>query len=260
MGIGNYVVFLNNPIWYNDIKGDTIFRPSFMEHTFEDPLKLVLYKTPLGKQLLDHYSQSSKENIYLYAFKLDKSSQSFAKDNHTMMNTVSDLTIKDNVNNKGDIEIRNWGPKARKIGERQLNYLNASGFNFNTSAVINIVGLNTTDDQHLKYDKYDLAFAIYHEVFAHIKLAKSIKDEGSQHSAFGNFYYTPGMGLYNKEVVGGTLMVQGSEAWKVFKQILELKIKNGDGTKRNKTDLKFMNEADAKAASDEARKKGKKSK
>lgn len=69
------------------------------------------------------------------------------------------------------------------------------------------------------------------------------------------------MGLYDSDIVGGTLMVQGSEAWKVFNQILDLKIKNGDGTKQNKADLKTINHADAaaaKAAADATKKKSKK--
>ena len=261
IGVSTYATFLNNPIWYNDIKGDTIFRPAWMPHTFEDPLKMVLYKTPLGKQLLDEYSKSSKENIYFYAFDLDKSSKNFKDDNQAIMNTVNDIQIKGTIDSKGNVVMNNWDEKAREGGEQQMKYLNNSGFNFNTSAAISIVGLNTTDNQHLGYDKYDLAFAMYHEIYAHIKLGKTLQNGDKEHHDFGNTFYTKGMGLYSENIVGGSLMVQGSEAWKFFKQLLELKIKNGDGTKQNKADLKTMNTTDAaaaKAAADAAKKKGKK--
>lgn len=232
-----------------------------MPHTFEDPLKMILYKTPLGKQLLDEYSKSSKENIYLYAFNLDKSSKNFKDDNAAILNTATALTVKNNVSSKTELVINNWDAKAREGGEQQLKFINNSGFNFNTSAVISIIGLNTTDNQNLSYDKYDLAFGMYHEIYAHVKLAKTVVGATPQHAAFGNYYYTAGMGLYNGEIVGATLMVQGSEAWKLFKQILDLKIKNGDGTKQNQSDLKTMNQADAatsKAAADAVKKKSKK--
>ncbi|MEO9023277.1 MAG: hypothetical protein ABI237_18530 [Ginsengibacter sp.] len=245
-GISSYEAFLNNPIQYNDVKGDTIFRPAFMQHTFEDPLKMVLYKTPLGKQLLDEYSKSSKENIYFYAFDLKKESTNFKNDNDAIMNTVSELSVKNNVNKKGDMFIANWDAKAREGGEEQLHFLNSSGFNFKTNATINIIGLNTTNDQNIKYDKYDLAFVMYHEIYAHVKLA-SLKDARKEHRDFGNTYYAKGMGLYDNDIVGGTLVIQGSEAWKIFKQLLELKIKNGDGTEQNKIDLNSMNQTDQAA-------------
>jgi hypothetical protein len=261
IGISQYSAFNNNPIFNNDIKGDTIFRPPWMQHTFEDPLKMVLYKTPLGKQLLDEYSKSTTENIYFYAFDLDKSSKNFKDDNQAILNTVNDAQLKGTIDSKGNLTMNNWDAKAREGGEQQLKYLNASGFNFNTSAAISIVGLNTTDNQHLGYDKYDLAFAMYHEIYAHVKLGKTLKNGGSEHSQFGNTYYTKGMGLYDEDIVGGTLMVQGSPAWKFFKQLLELKIKNGDGTSENKSDLKKINQVDAdaaKAAASKDKKKGKK--
>ncbi len=218
IGISDYAAFANNPIWYNDEKGDTIFRPSWMAHTFEDPLKMQLYKTPLGKQLLDEYSKSSKENIYFYAFDLDKSSKNFKDDNQAILNTATVLTVKNNVSSTGELVINNWDAKEREGGEQQLKYLNASGFNFNTSATISINGLNTTDNQHLGYDKYDLAYSMYHEIYAYVKVAKTVQGGGAQHAAFGNYYYTAGMGLYDSDIVGGTLMVQGSESWKVFKK------------------------------------------
>jgi len=262
IGVSDYSAFLNNPIWHNDVKGDTIFRPSSMPHTFEDPLKMVLYKTPLGKQLLDEYSKSSKENIYFYAFDLDKSGKTFKSDNDAIMNTVNELNVKDNVNSDGKVVMgNNFDDKAREGMEQQLKYLNNSDFNFNTTAAINIVGLNTTDYQNTGYDKYDLAFVMYHEIYAHIKLGKTLKNGAAEHRQFGNTFYTKGMALYDGDIVGGSLMVQGTEAWKVFKQILELKIKNGDGTSQNKTDLQTMNKVDAvsaKAPADESKKKGKK--
>jgi len=261
IGVSDYAAFLNNPIWNTDVKGDTIFRPSWMTHTFEDPLKMVLYKTPLGRQLLDEYSKSSTENIYFYAFDLDKSSKNFKDDNQAIMNTVNNVQIKGTVDSRGNVVMNNWDTKAREGGEQQLKYLNASEFNFNTSAAINIVGLNNTNNQHLGYDKYDLAFAMYHEIYAHIKLGKTLQNGDKEHHDFGNTFYAKGMGLYSENIVGGSLMVQGSEAWKFFKQLIELKIKNGDGTKQNKADLKTMNTTDAsaaKAAADATKKKGKK--
>jgi len=261
IGVSDYAAFLNNPIWNTDVKGDTIFRPSWMTHTFEDPLKMVLYKTPLGRQLLDEYSKSSTENIYFYAFDLDKSSKNFKDDNQAIMNTVNNVQIKGTVDSRGNVVMNNWDTKAREGGEQQLKYLIASEFNFNTSAAINIVGLNNTNNQHLGYDKYDLAFAMYHEIYAHIKLGKTLQNGDKEHHDFGNTFYAKGMGLYSENIVGGSLMVQGSEAWKFFKQLIELKIKNGDGTKQNKADLKTMNTTDAsaaKAAADATKKKGKK--
>ena len=256
-GFSLYSTFLNNPIWYNDVKGDTIFRPAWMQHTFEDPLKMVLYKTPLGKLLLDEYSKSSTENIYFYGFRLNKSSKNFNDNNEAIMNTVNDVQIKGKIDSEGNVMMNNWDSKAKDGGEQQLKYLNSSGFNFNTSAAISIVGLNMTDDKHLEYDKYDLAFAMYHEIYAHVKLGKTLQNGNSEHYKFGNTFYSKGMGLYSNNIVGGTLMVQGSEAWKFFKQLLELKIKNGDGTKQNKADLKTMTLTDT-AAAKAAKKKEKK--
>ena len=169
------------------------------------------------------------------------------------------MNVKSNVNRKGEIFVGNWDSKAREGGEQQLKYLNATGFNFNTSAIINLIGLNTTDNQNAGYDKYDMAFVMYHEIYAHIKLG-SLKDAEKEHHAFGNTFYAKGMGLYDQDIVGGTLVVQGSQAWKIFKQILELKIKNGDGTEQNKNDLKSMNQIDDDAAAKAAKADKKKTK
>jgi hypothetical protein len=248
IGVSEYSAFLNNPILYSDVLGDTIFRPAVMQHTFEDPLKLVLYKTPLGKKLLDEYSKSASENVYFYAYDLGKSIKNNRNEGEPIMITTNALKLKDNVNEKGELIINNTSLKNWEERQQKLKFVNASGFNFRTEAAINLVGLNSTNDDNLKFDKYDLAFAIYHEIYSHIKLARSLSGgESAEHRAFGNYFYTAGMALYDSNIVGGSLMVEGSEAWNVFKQILELKIKNGDGTNRNKIDLKFMNETEAKA-------------
>ncbi len=247
IGTSFYSAFSNNPLWYNDVKGDTIFRPASMPVTFEDPMKSVLSKTPLGRQLLNEYAKSTKENLYFYAFDLEKSITTFKEDNQAIMNTVTALTVKANVDEKGKL-FASFSEKEREGAQNQLSFLNASGFNFRTAATISIIGLNTTDDKHRKLDNYDLAFAMYHEIYAHVKLAKSETTKATQHRSFGNYTYAPGMGLYDSEIVGGSLVIQGSEAWKIFKQILELKVKNGDGTEQNKKDLKQMNQDDANAA------------
>ncbi|HEY8898342.1 MAG TPA: DUF6443 domain-containing protein [Niastella sp.] len=243
----DYCAFLNNPIMYNDVKGDTIFRPAWMKYTFEVPIKSVLYQTPLGKQLLNEYIKSTKENVYLYAFELDKNSAHFKDDNNAIMNTVDNLNSKKNVV-EGALEVHDITPKDQEGFNQQLKYFNVSGFNLSTTAAIHVVGLNATDFKHGLLDKYDLAFSIYHEIFAHIKLAQKLNNENKEHHTFGNTTYQAGMILGNPNYVGGFIVVPGSEAWKIFKQILELKVKNGDGTKQNKTDLATMNQYDAAAS------------
>lgn len=109
-----------------------------------------------------------------------------------------------------------------------------------------LVGLNIEGNRNVgKYDKYDLMFAIYHEVEAHVKGASG--DPKKEHKNFGNrFAPLPGMLLRHSGIVG-TVVQPGTKAWIAFEEILALKIKNKDASKINISDYEYMKKIDSQA-------------
>lgn len=135
--------------------------------------------------------------------------------------------------------------------KQNQDYINYSGFNVKPYNKNHFIGINYTNGRRKKLGKYAMAFAMYHEMYAHIKetTGNSLKD----HWKFGSFDVSPGMQLFyyywsdgTGREKGGTLVEYGTKSWDVFKQILQKKIQDGNGTKINRKDLQYMNEYETK--------------
>jgi hypothetical protein len=94
-------------------------------------------------------------------------------------------------------------------------------------------------------DKYDMAYAIFHEMAAHLD-----NDRGSaalEHTDFGSQAVTVGLGqaFYGRDA-GFPTVTEGTTAWKFVEQLLTQKIKDGNGTTQNSDDLQYMLKQDKK--------------
>jgi hypothetical protein len=80
---------------------------------------------------------------------------------------------------------------------------------------------------------YPMAFAIYHEMKAHIN--NDLGDANKEHQAFGGSTMIPGLLIHNSN--GKIIYALGSDAWNEMKQLLQLKIGDGNGSSQNARDL-----------------------
>lgn len=125
------------------------------------------------------------------------------------------------------------------LGDNYPEFSNVEGMSVKKGKV-DIIEINTVQEHRL--DKYDMAFALFHEMKAHLDNDKGSPDD--QHSKFGNFSYSPGLSLNDAQ--GLPNFTEGSDAWKFLEQLLTTKIKDGNGTNQNKKDLEYMLKTDQK--------------
>ncbi|HEY8929088.1 MAG TPA: hypothetical protein VIM55_07845 [Mucilaginibacter sp.] len=92
------------------------------------------------------------------------------------------------------------------------------------------------------YDKYALALLLFHEIAAHIENHSSTYNEDLEHANYGSTVF-PANGIYTDGSSDPNL-IEGSLAWQIEEQILQLKIQEGNGTEQDKSDLAKMREAD----------------
>ena len=113
---------------------------------------------------------------------------------------------------------------------------NLDGLSVKKDVQVDVMEVNTTQESNV--DKYSMAFAIFHEMRVHMDNNSGTGD--TQHEKFGNFQVSKDLSL------SGTDVKPGSDAWNFLRQLLTLKIKDGNGTDQNKADLKCMVTEDEK--------------
>jgi RHS repeat-associated protein len=205
----------NNPIKNIDHNGDSIIVTANLKSDATLwSAKSVLEKTPAGRALLEAYSKSKTEDIYVYKMKSPGMTAG----------TLRHLDEKGFID-KGKID---FGLSSLPESHQPIQGHNVS----RSKGHVNSIGF---DESFLKRaDKYDVAFTLFHEIFAHIATEMS-------HDEFGNTTELIGLGLTYRSGNTSEMSVGAfTPAWDILTQLLELKIANGDGTEENKKDLQTI--------------------
>jgi RHS repeat-associated protein len=227
LGVSDYACFGNNPILFSDVNGDSISIARNIRFKVMTSLK-VLYHTELGKNLIKYYINAPHDNINIYQF-----TQSDNEKNPSWAETGASENVSLNKNGKVKMNIDN--SRSNEIGATAANFKHQDG------DADNFIGLNNTDNRQNKLDKYDLAFILYHEAQAHIKGRTG--EPSKEHYNFGNYAFGTGMQLWYYDKKLGqyqTAVRPGTDSWKAFKEILQIKVSDGKGTEKNKEDLNYM--------------------
>jgi hypothetical protein len=232
-----FACFGNNPILFNDVFGDTIKIPLIFakksDHIFR-PAILILKNIPEANTVLRDLQQSKEKNVYLMMHDAD------SKPAVTTLANTQELE-KEYIDANGKIDIEKWYRATEDPDNRGMaRFANGSGFNFNTKANIFLVSLSSTNDIYLLADKYDRAFAIIHELFAHVRI--NSESESKDHEIFGGSEQFLGMRLYDKD--GFPIVRPNTPAWTIFKKILKQKIDDGNADQKNKDEYEKMVEED----------------
>jgi len=155
----------------------------------------TMYKTPEGKRLWDKYGNSKTDDIYI-------NSKDFGSNSQTVAETIGDIrsigfvklsnnkvTIsKDNPRFKNSAEFNDLDVSQSNGKKIHLISLNENFFKNDS----NEKGYETTieaegDSYSVKYDNYDLAETIYHEIRAHVE---DVTSGGEQdHINYGSTYF-----------------------------------------------------------------------
>ena len=223
--ISPYQYGANDPIRNLDIAGDSII----VTVNARSDKKLwdsfhTLEKTPLGKMFLDKYASSTTFDIYV-----TKS----AENSRTVFNTFADIERRGDVND-GEIEL--------KSTKNMNTFRGLQGHKVKPKHVSAVTAINGTEEN--KITKYDIAAAIFHEIIAHIEGETPDFNSDAEHQNYGTAY-VPINGIYTDDS-GFPNIIEGSLAWEISEELIQLKINDGNGTKQDKSDLKKMLEADKK--------------
>lgn len=210
-----YGYVANNPIKNVDINGDSIFITANLksDQRIWDAFA-TLNRTSEGRGEYNKYQSSTKQDIYF-----------MRGQGHENAGAFTEANIRSNggiLNDKIDIE--------------NADFIGADGKDVKRSAgrEISLVGIQK--DNINKLDKYDLAFAVFHEMRAHVTGA--LNDESKEHSNFGTYAAAPGLNIHFDD--GRIMFKMGSDAWNMAKDLLQLKIHDGNGTNQNVADLVEM--------------------
>jgi RHS repeat-associated protein len=227
--ISPYQYGANDPIRNLDVAGDSII----VTVNARDDKKLwdsfhTLAKTPLGKIFLDKYINSNIFDIYVTK----------SEGNNTdVFNTFANIERRHDVID-GAIEL--------KSPENIKTFKGLEGHKVKPKHVSAVTAINATVEKTIT--KYDIAAAIFHEIIAHIEGELPDFNADDEHANYGTrrvpIYgiYTDGSDLSN--------VLEGSLAWQISEQLIQLKIQEGNGTTQDKSDLKKMLEADKKRKAD----------
>jgi RHS repeat-associated protein len=217
-----YLISGNSPLKYIDLKGDSLTIASTIYASTMKGLT-VLSRTTAGKEILKFYMNSSTEHIFIYGFDDAKGSN-----NSSIAETNSSEHVK--IAKDGTVEL------LQKNSQQNQSYINST-LNKATiarrakSGKVNFIGRNFTDDKNLRFDEYDLAMVMYHEMNAHIKNRTGSPDK--DHKKFGSDCHMAGMKLwysdpFNPDGSNKSMVVQyGTDSWVAFRDILSLKIADG---------------------------------
>jgi RHS repeat-associated protein len=210
-----YGYVANNPIKNIDINGDTIYVVANLkgDSRIWDAFS-TLGRSSIGRSEFNKYVSSTTSDIYVGLGNRPKAGAY----------SVANLRGKDIIE---DHQL-NFGKQSSNP-----EFETFQGLNVKKSEGSEVSILRIDRDNIGKLDKYDLAFAIFHELRAHISGA--VGDENKEHEAFGGATMNRGLLIHNSK--GKLIFEVGSEAWNMAKELLQMKIKDGIGTDRNKKDL-----------------------
>ena len=207
----------NNAIKNIDLEGDTIIEVGIgiqNDHVFNDGLA-TMRRTYMGKTEYEKYANSSSTDIYI----------SHGEGNTEGAGTLTNLRDHDEISKDNHINLNlNDNPSMS----------NLNGLNVKNGVQVDAMEINTKQEQGL--DKYDMAMVVFHEMRAHMDNNKGDGDD--QHRKFGNWEIKPGLSLQGDD--GLELYKPGSDAYTFLRQLLTIKIKDGNGTDQNKKDLTEM--------------------
>ncbi|MCI3938911.1 RHS repeat-associated core domain-containing protein [Chryseobacterium aahli] len=158
--------------------------------------KETMYKTPEGKKLWDKYGNSKTDDIYI-------NSKDFGVNSQTVAETISDakskgfvklstnkvIISKDNPTFKNsaefnDLDVSQSNGKKIHLISLNENFFKKDGNNEGYNTTVDVDG----ESNSVKYDNYDLAEAVYHEIKAHIedRLDASAEED---HINYGSTYF-----------------------------------------------------------------------
>lgn len=221
--ISPYQYVANNPIKNVDAKGDSIFVTANLkgDHRIWDSFK-TMERTAIGRAEILKFQRSSTTDIYISSEK--------GRDN-AIMYTQAHLGAKGMIKN-GKINTSAMGNPEK--------FESMDGHKVKPKNVTSIIGVAIDRVNADKYDKYDLAMSMYHEMAAHID--GDIGNGDMEHFRFGQTGQIKGLGLHLGVSDGDNdfSVTPGSNAWGMMKQLLQLKISDGNGTELNKSDLQDM--------------------
>ncbi|AXY78527.1 hypothetical protein D3H65_05345 [Paraflavitalea soli] len=217
--LSSYCYVANNPILNIDVNGDSIIVTSDLKN---EPVVWgalnTMNRTSLGRQEYNNYAGSETHDVYIGKGSRPGSAGYTLTGLRENRIVTDDNTLdfgSNNINKPGVSKFQ--GKDVSKSEGREISILGVNGQSLN------------------QLDKYDLAFVFFHEMNAHI--SNSSGDEEKEHNRFGNSSVTPGLPLKNNGVLNVKFQ---STAWSYMKDLLELKVKDGNATKENIRDLALM--------------------
>jgi RHS repeat-associated protein len=221
-----YGYVANNPIKNIDINGDSIYVVANLkaDNRIWDAFS-TLGRSLTGRSEFNKYSSSTTYDIYVgYGSRPAAGAYSVA-----------------NLRSKGVIDNNelDFGGQSS-----DPSFKNFQGQNVKKSEGSEVSILGISQENIGKLDKYDLAFAIFHEMKAHI--SGDVNYANKEHKAFGGPTMIPGLLIHDSK--GKLIFDLKSDAWNMAKELLQLKIKDGNGTAQNKKDLAEMTKIEQNAA------------
>ena len=193
----------SNPVNYIDVAGDEIH----IHWNTKNVLQVWeaignLLKTEDGKKLWNEYATSKENDIYI-GLNTFKSKDSEGKSSTAVAATVKNVTVKE-----GKIDLS----KADQEVKDNASSFNGHDVSKSKERTVSIITLNEKYwTGSAKLSNNELAEALYHEMYAHIKSKKT--SDYQQHVEYGNFY--TGLKLYYEKVI----KVDSSGPWPVNETI-----------------------------------------
>jgi RHS repeat-associated protein len=224
--ISPYQYVNNNPVRNVDAKGDSIIVTANLrgDSRFWDSFN-TLKRTSIGAAEVRKFVRSSTEDIYISS----DHSWSVEREGKTpIMYTIDNAAVED-----GEVST------AGHLYPEDFSTL--KGHPVKAGNKSHIMAFDAKNVTKAKLDKYLLAFAIFHEMRAHIDFGY-INDEAGEHKEFGNYLIPLQLHSGIDDIPGSPdwMVWPGTDAWDVLKQILTLKKKDGEATEQNIKDLNEM--------------------
>jgi RHS repeat-associated protein len=214
-----YTYVADNPITNIDINGDTIYVTANLkgESLYWDAFT-TLNRTKLGWQEGNKYVTSTTHDLYIGRAKV-RGVAAYTSNNLRAKGFIKDNKITfDKVDGESPALKNFQGHDVKKSEGSEVSIIGITEFSLDN------------------YDKYDLAFAIYHEIRAHVDC--SVGNGDQEHAAFGSIYTPSELALNNFK--NEPYFPVKSDGWNFLKELLQLKIDDGNGTRQNKKDLSEM--------------------